>query len=263
MLLLYHSGITTCSTQVRHCLREKGLAYESRYIELLRFEHLNPSYLRLNRNGVVPTLVHGTNILINSFCINEYLEETFPEPRLTPKNPMDRARMRYWAWTADEAHLQGARLTHQKMLKPMVDQLSAEDKALVLERMPVPERRERWARLIQGGYTSVEVQSAVDHLLFVAGHMEDDLVSRGPWLAGETFSLGDISMLSIVNRIFALCPELVPVEAFPRLNDWFQRCLARPAARVVYVEATDETPPRPSRRSVDGITAASVAGLTS
>ena len=25
MLELYHSGLTTCSKQVRHCLREKGL----------------------------------------------------------------------------------------------------------------------------------------------------------------------------------------------------------------------------------------------
>ena len=34
MLQLYHSGLTTCSKQVRHCLREKGLKYESKYVEL-------------------------------------------------------------------------------------------------------------------------------------------------------------------------------------------------------------------------------------
>ena len=38
MLVLYHAGLTTCSKQVRFCLREKGLAYESRYVDLLRFE---------------------------------------------------------------------------------------------------------------------------------------------------------------------------------------------------------------------------------
>ena len=27
MLELYHGGLTTCSKQVRHCLREKGLPY--------------------------------------------------------------------------------------------------------------------------------------------------------------------------------------------------------------------------------------------
>jgi glutathione S-transferase len=58
MLVLYHAGLTTCSKQVRFCLREKGLAYESRYVDLLRFENLRPDYLKLNPHGVVPTLVH-------------------------------------------------------------------------------------------------------------------------------------------------------------------------------------------------------------
>ena len=43
MLELYHSGLTTCSKQVRHCLREKGLPYKSRYVELWRYENLSPS----------------------------------------------------------------------------------------------------------------------------------------------------------------------------------------------------------------------------
>ena len=81
MLVLYHSGLTTCSRQVRHCLREKGLPYQSRYINLLRFEHLSPAYLKLNPNGVVPTLVHDGHVVINSACINEYLDEAFRSPR--------------------------------------------------------------------------------------------------------------------------------------------------------------------------------------
>ena len=55
MLELYHSGLTTCSKQVRHCLREKGVPYQSRYVELWRYENLSPDYLKLNPNGVVPT----------------------------------------------------------------------------------------------------------------------------------------------------------------------------------------------------------------
>ena len=47
MLELYHSGLTTCSKQVRHCLREKGLKYESKYVELWRYENLSPDYLNL------------------------------------------------------------------------------------------------------------------------------------------------------------------------------------------------------------------------
>jgi Glutathione S-transferase, N-terminal domain len=71
MLELYHSGLTTCSKQVRHCLREKGLPYRSRCVELWHYENLSPAYLALNPNGVVPTLVHDSAPIINSFCINE------------------------------------------------------------------------------------------------------------------------------------------------------------------------------------------------
>ena len=81
MLQLYHSGLTTCSKQVRHCLREKGLKYESKYVELWRYDNLSPDYLKLNPNGVVPTLVHDGAPIINSFCINEYIEMRFRSRR--------------------------------------------------------------------------------------------------------------------------------------------------------------------------------------
>lgn len=84
MLELYHSGLTTCSKQVRLCLREKELPYTSRYIELWNYENLNPDYLKLNPNGVVPTLVHDGRPIYNSFVITEYIEDMFPEKPLRP-----------------------------------------------------------------------------------------------------------------------------------------------------------------------------------
>ena len=92
MLVLYHAGLTTCSKQVRFCLREKGLAYESRYVDLLRFEHLRPDYLRLNPHGVVPTLVHDGHAIINSACINEYIDEVFPRAAAEPAGSARSAR---------------------------------------------------------------------------------------------------------------------------------------------------------------------------
>ena len=252
MLVLYHSGLTTCSKQVRHCLREKGLAYESRYINLLRFEHLSPEYLKLNPNGVVPTLVHDGHVVINSACINEYIDEVFSGPELSPADPKDRARMRLWTWTADDAHLQGARLTRNRKLKASVEEMSAADIALVLERMPVPARRERWQRQTMGGHSEAEMDSAMEHMLFVASRMELDL-ARGPWLAGATFSLGDISMASLIHRTLELFPDAIPRPTYPRLNDWYERLMVRPAAKFVYSAGTAETPKIAQGRSVAGI----------
>jgi len=254
MLELYHSGLTTCSKQVRHCLREKGLPYRSRYVELWRYENLSPAYLKLNPNGVVPTLVHDGMPIINSFCINEYIEDAFPAPPLRPENPVERARMRYWAWTADEIHLQLARLTHARLLQASVNELSPADQEIMLRHTPVPEKRERWRILTKGGYGQEQLDAALENVLFVFGRMEEELSARGPWLAGATYSLGDISMLAIVHRIVQLYPERLDRNTLPHLNDWWERSMARPAAKYVYADGTEETPKRPARKSIAGIT---------
>jgi glutathione S-transferase len=253
MLELYHSGLTTCSKQVRHCLREKGLKYESKYVELWRYENLSPDYLKLNPNGVVPTLVHDGVPIINSFCINEYIEDAFPEPPLRPSGPAERARMRYWAWTADEIHLQLARLTHARLLHARVKDLSPQDHETMLKNTPVPEERERWRVLTQGGYSDDQLTTALDNVLFVFGRMEKEFAERGPWLAGKTFSLGDIGMLAIVHRIFELYPDRLDRKAFPRVNAWWDAAMARPAAKYAYSDGTDEVPKRPPTKSVAGI----------
>jgi glutathione S-transferase len=252
MLELYHSGLTTCSKQVRHCLREKGLPYRSRYVELWRYENLSPAYLKLNPNGVVPTLVHDGTPIINSFCINEYIEDVFPDAPLRPADLNERARMRYWAWTADEVHLQLARLTHARMLHARVRDLSPADQEVMLEHTPVPDKRERWRVLTKGGYSPGQLDAALDNVLFVFGRIEQEL-ARGPWLAGSAFSLGDISMLAIVHRIFELHPDRLDRSAFPRLNAWWERAMARPAAKYVYADGTEETPKRPPTKSIAGI----------
>jgi glutathione S-transferase len=253
MLVLYHAGLTTCSKQVRFCLREKGLAYESRYVDLLKFEHLYPDYLKLNPHGVVPTLVHDGHAIINSACINEYIDEVFPEPGLSPRDPGDRALMRYWTWTADDSHFQIAQLTRQKRLTHSARQLSDEDHKLVLAHMPVPSRRARWKQAVETDLTAEESAVALDHLHFVAGRMNKAIATHGPWLAGETFSLGDISMASIVHRLLELYPGALPRSEYPHVNGWLDRLMARPAAVATYAAGTDETPKLPPSRGAAGV----------
>ena len=202
---------------------------------------------------MVPTLVHDGTPIINSFCINEYIEDAFPDPPLRPAGAPERARMRYWAWTADEIHLQLARLTHARLLHAAVKDLSAQDHEVMLKSTPVPEKRDRWRVLTQGGYSDEQLTTALDNVLFVFGRMEKELSERGPWLAGNTFSLGDISMLAIVHRIFELYPDRLERKAFPRVNDWWDRAMQRPAAKYAYANGTDEVPSRPKTKTISGI----------
>jgi glutathione S-transferase len=57
MLELYHNINSVCAQKVRIALAEKGLAYDE-HLMTLRGDQNEPAYLKLNPNGVVPTLIH-------------------------------------------------------------------------------------------------------------------------------------------------------------------------------------------------------------
>ena len=96
MLELYNFAPSTCSLKVRICLAEKGLEWVDHRMDSRDGEHLRPAYLKLNPNGVVPTLIHDGDVIIDSSVIMEYLDEVFPGGRLTPEDPVRRAHMRKW-----------------------------------------------------------------------------------------------------------------------------------------------------------------------
>ena len=84
MLQFYHHRTSCCAVKSRLCLNEKGLAYEGHVLDLRAGDQFRPDYLKLNPNALVPTLVHDGVPVIESTVINEYLDETFPDPPLKP-----------------------------------------------------------------------------------------------------------------------------------------------------------------------------------
>jgi glutathione S-transferase len=99
---LYNAPQSTCSQRVRFVLNAKGLAFEEVKLNLLEGDQLRPDYLKLNPNGVVPTLDHDGAIIIDSNVITEYLDEIAPRTNFTPEDPVKRARMRAMMHFIDE-----------------------------------------------------------------------------------------------------------------------------------------------------------------
>ena len=91
---LYNAPQSTCSQRVRFLLNAKQLVFAEVKLDLLAGDQLKPDYLKLNPNGVVPTLDHDGNIVIDSSVIIEYLDEVAPDESFTPRQPVGRAHMR-------------------------------------------------------------------------------------------------------------------------------------------------------------------------
>jgi glutathione S-transferase len=237
MLRLYHYWSSVCSQKVRMCLAEKRLPWDSVHVDLFRFENFEPSYTRLNPKAVVPTLDHDGRILIESNVILEYLEDKFPEVRLRPEGPYECAMMRLWVYNSEEgAHWNvnvcSHNARHAKRLKAAG--ISADEILAAADRCPNPMIGLRLRRRVEVGVSEEEESEAyakLDHLL---GQMEERL-AHGPWLAGHGYSLADIAMAPMINRIEVLPrPDMLSPERRPRLADWWQRVQARPAFQTAF-----------------------------
>lgn len=93
-------------------LREKGIPFEVRTLSLGDGEQRAPEHATKSLTGRVPTLDHDGFVLAESSAILEYLEETFPTPRLYPSAPRDRARARQlmsWLRSDDTGPIREAR----------------------------------------------------------------------------------------------------------------------------------------------------------
>lgn len=93
-MILYSYWRSTTSYRVRAALNLKGIAYETRPVDLLAGDQRDHAYTALNPAQGVPTLVlDDGSVLTQSLAIIDYLDAIHPEPRLIPTQPLLRSRV--------------------------------------------------------------------------------------------------------------------------------------------------------------------------
>ena len=237
MLKLYHFWSSTCSRKVRIALAEKDINWESCHIDIVtRLEHLEPPYLKINPNGVVPTLDHDGKVIIESNIIIEYIDDTFPGPALTPDDTFQRAVMRLWLGIAEtKVHKNVNVVSYNKRHVPRMDKLfSKEQQREILMGLPEAEKRAVMLKRLDYGVSEEDEIFAIQQLNDVMDKIERAL-SETKWLAGDSFSLADIAIAPFVDRFQANgMSSLINWVLRPRTGNWWQRVQSRKSYQTVY-----------------------------
>lgn len=206
MRRLYHLPLCPRSRMIRLVLGEKRL--ETTLIEEKTWEN-RADFLRLNPAGDVPVLVEpGGVALADPAAIFEYLEETGPEPRLLPSDPLDRAESRRLVgWFA-------TKFDHEVT------------QALVGERA--------MKRIMRSGYPdSARVKAGakaaklhVEYIGWLAQHRH--------WLAGDAMSIADFAAAAHLSCLDFLGDA--PWEVSEPAKEWYARVKSRPAFRQLLAD---------------------------
>ena len=192
---LYEFGPSR-ALRVRWTLQELDVPFEAVEINLRAGEQRRPEFLKINPAGKLPVLVDGDIVLTESVAIVLYLAEKYPDKRLIPSDPAQRAQLYRWLlFAATELEQPLWRIARHTLLY-------AEDK-----RLPG------------------EIALAREDFAAMARIMEAHLRGRN-FVAGDTVTVGDFVVAYTLD--WAKLVKLL--EPFPVLDAYLERMYARPEA---------------------------------
>jgi maleylacetoacetate isomerase len=197
---LYTYYRSQASFRVRIALNLKGLAHDDTFLHLEKGDQFAADYRALNPQMVVPTLIDGEVKLFQSLAILEYLDETYPEPPLLPRDSAARAWVRGLALIniADSHPLIVPRIRHYLLDDLQVGQ----------------ERMLGWIRHWLGAGLAAMEALLVEHK------------QSGQFCHGERPTIADIALVTQVTPAKTFDGDLSPYKRVMRIYD---SCMAIPA----------------------------------
>ncbi len=232
--ILYNAPQSTCSQRVRFVLNAKRLPFEEKKLDLLAGDQLEPGYLALNPNGVVPTLDHDGDIVIDSSVIIEYLDEIAPDPEcFTPSAPAARAKMRALMRFIDEMPAAAVRVpTFNLAFLPRFAAMSEAEFLAFAESKPL--RKEFMLAMGRKGFPEKEMKAALDRMRRTYARMDLAIEeSGGPWLLGGRITLADVAVMPAIVRMADLGLDTM-WQDMPRMVRWYEEIRAHPAFKPTY-----------------------------
>lgn len=219
-LTLHHAPGCALSRAVRIGLAEKGLEHEVWTVDTDQFGQLDPAFMALNPAGQAPVLETERAALTEAFFILCYLDERFPDPPLGGADAAARYRVQVVGQLVERA------IAPNLALLEWAAEPGPTPSREALFRLPL-ERRALWERAV-AGFSVAEITAADVGLARALDDCEAWL-EKHPWLAGEDYSIADILLYPLADR-------LDESMRGPALREWHTRVVARPAIAALEAE---------------------------
>lgn len=226
-ITLYHGSTSVCSAKVRVGLFEKGLDWQGELLDLKAGEQFSPAYLAINPNGVVPTLVDGDLVVLESSLILEYIDGLSDQNPLMPTDPKAIVATRLWLLKCLDIHAAINTLTYATIQRSSIlATRTPEEVAAMIARIPNPKAAAKRRDIIDNGLDSSHVDGDL-HTLFNTFREMSAALHRGRWLAGDRHSMADIALIAYIDRLDRLGFDAFWSSQFPRITHWLQACRQR------------------------------------
>jgi len=225
-LHLYHTGRSNCSGRVRLLIEEKRLPWVSHYIDLYTKKNVSTEYFSINPKGVVPTLVHNGQVIVESNDILLYVEEMYPNPSFMPNAVDQRDAVCAWLKRSGDIHIPGIKTFAYASLNAALVEKTPEEVALYRKLQRDPELLAFHAKHDPGRSFSEKDVAAATTLLRIALADMSANIARTGYLVGRSYSLADISWAPTITT---LQRAGYPLQEFPQVLNWYSRISQRPA----------------------------------
>lgn len=202
MLTLYEHPLSAFAMKAKMALLEKGLEFNAIVPDGMMDGTTGGAFVEASPRAEIPTLIDGEVKVFDSTIILEYLEDKWPEPRLLPASPADRARVRMIEDMMDTLYEPnnwglGEVLRFKRASGPLADKLVAHSRSSVTK---------------------------------LQGWLEKQL-GNAQWFNGDKFGWGDVAVAPYLFRSIA---SGHPPPAGSKLASWAARAGERPSiAKVV------------------------------
>lgn len=248
MLELYHWEPNGYSLSPLTALYEKGVAFESRYLDFPAFELCgqqafgSEDEFALNLELEAPVLVADGRPLTDTFFIGLFLDDAHTEgPRLAPPDPAGHWRVLAWGRHIGEVLAPAVTtLGCHAFLAPVLAQCDGDELRSKIAALPTEERRTGWRVAAENAYTD-EILSESRRKLGLSVRKVEEALAGGEWVCGA-FSLVDIELFAHLNSAPLLAPQIAGAATAPRLMDWLDRMRARPSHAMALAHARSAEP---------------------